>query len=152
MSQHETLEEWRQRTAPSKESIELARTATLSAYVVAGFGIAFLSTFEYGDKLAMLGFLVLWYPTGVLKRRWLTSGASLDDGRLVRLGWVRLGLGLLLMTTVSWGNLRDLLLVAVFALIAFAEMRWHFLEPVGAAVDRVVDAPLTRIKGVFRRS
>lgn len=152
VSKPETYEEWQQRTAPSKEQIELARTATLPVYLMCAFVVIFLSTFEYGDKLAILCFLVLWYPTGVLKRRWLANGASLDDRRLVALTRVRLGLGLLLLTAVSWGAARNLALVGVFGVVAVAEMRWHFLEPVGEAIDRLLEACLRTLKRLFRRS
>lgn len=152
VSEPETFEEWKQRTAPSKEQIELARTATLPSYLGWAFIVIFLSTFEYGEKLAILCFLVLWYPTGVLKRRWLANGAALDDRRLVALTWVRLGLGLLLLTALSWGDARNLVLVGVLGVIAVAEMRWHVLEPVGEAIDRLSEACLETLKGLFRRS
>lgn len=67
------------------------------------------------------------------------------------LGWVRLGLWLLLLTVLSWGSVLALILVGTFAVVAIADLRWHFREPVDAALDRLLTSVGQRIRSLLRR-
>lgn len=128
MSEPEAFEEWKRHTAPSPESLALARSARLPVYIAAVVVIAFWSSFDYADKLTLLAVLALWYPTGVLTRRLLSAGATLDDPRLRRIRWARLALLAVAGFALAWGSVGNLVLVASLAGLATADLHWNLSQ------------------------